>query len=179
MMSHTWLWLISAACILFVFPAAVTFDPDFFGSELHLFVIILIRLFFLALFAYALFAPMYNLLDQTQHPNSRITVWTIRTVCALLFVISLLIFYPLAAGSFRMFVLATPPDIVSGNVVYVHSSSGKRAQSDMECLYITCRIRLDSDPSRTLDYMLAHDVRVSQMRTFSLLPGTNIVFSSP
>lgn len=176
--SQKWAWLISAACILFVFPLAVSFDPVFFGPEVHLLVIILIWLFFLILFAFGLFAPAHNLLDQTGHFNSHITLWTIRTICAFLFGMSLVILYPLTVGSFRMFVMATPPDIVSGKVVYVHSSSGKRSWSDVACIYIHCSIRLDSDPSRTLDYMLAREVHIFETRTFSLLPGTDIVFSS-
>jgi hypothetical protein len=168
---------------LFIFiPLLLALIPVLPGAYVRLLVAIFLSLLMCAVCVYVLIVPSAKLykhkaVNQNGDRNRRIVTWVLRIVAVPMLLLGLYMLLPLLSGSFNLFVLGKPFEIVSDQVIYVYSSS-RYAHSSTECIYLSCTIRLLKQPNRDLEYMYAPGIQIGGTYEFFILPGSNTILAS-
>jgi hypothetical protein len=168
---------------LFIFiPLLLALIPVLPGACVRLLVAIFLSLLMCAVSVYVLIVPSAKLykhkaVNQNGDRKRRIVTGLLRIVAVPMLLLGLYMLLPLLLGSFNLFVLGKPFEIVSDQVIYVYSSS-RYAHSNTECIYLSCTIRLLKQPNRDLEYMYAPGIQIGGSYEFFILPGSNTILAS-
>lgn len=180
-----WLWITPAFIIFFVAPVAINITPALVSIDIRILLNYALGLFLLFLGGFALFAPREKLFEhKIVKPNPglerrrTITAWCLRILGIPMFLLAIWWLYPLTVGSFNLFILHQPFGTFRDEVIYVHSSGGRSATSDTACIYISCTLRFRNQPEKDYEYIYAPGIRIGDLHTFLILPGTNQIVAN-